>query len=81
MAKFIQIIEYKTSKIDDVVAVGDEWVAATEGKRTADPWCPRAEDRDEPGHATSRSSSSRPTTTAMKNNEPARDAGDRSQDG
>jgi hypothetical protein len=35
MAKFIQIIEYKTSKIDEVQALADKWLAATEGRRTA----------------------------------------------
>ena len=48
MGKFIQIIEYKTSKIDDVLATGDEWLAATEGRRTATGGV-LAEDRDNPG--------------------------------
>jgi hypothetical protein len=32
---FIQIMEYKTSKFDEIQALADKWVAATEGKRTA----------------------------------------------
>jgi hypothetical protein len=32
--KFVQLIEYKTSKPDEVAALMDEWVTATEGKRT-----------------------------------------------
>jgi hypothetical protein len=32
---FIQIIEYKTSKIDDLTAALDGWLEATKGKRAA----------------------------------------------
>jgi quinol monooxygenase YgiN len=32
---FVQIIEFKTSKIDEVRKLEREWQAATEGKRTA----------------------------------------------
>ena len=32
---FIQIIEVKTSKIDEMRALDDEWEKATEGRRTA----------------------------------------------
>lgn len=32
--KFIQIIEYRTSDIDAVQKVGEDWEQATEGKRT-----------------------------------------------
>jgi quinol monooxygenase YgiN len=32
---FIQIIEVRTSKIDEMRAIDDEWEKATEGKRTA----------------------------------------------
>lgn len=32
---FIQIIEYKTSKFDELSAALDGWLAATEGKRAA----------------------------------------------
>jgi quinol monooxygenase YgiN len=45
---FIQIIEFKTGKIDEVNAAGDRWLAATEGKRTAAGGV-IAEDRDQPG--------------------------------
>lgn len=48
MGKFIQVIEYRTSKIDEVQALGEQWLAATEGKRTATSgWI--AEDRDNRG--------------------------------
>ncbi|MEX1008433.1 MAG: DUF1330 domain-containing protein [Acidimicrobiia bacterium] len=33
--KFVQIIEYKTTKFDEVINLLDEWLAATEGKRLA----------------------------------------------
>jgi quinol monooxygenase YgiN len=45
---FVQIIEMKTSKIDEVQKLDKEWQAATAGKRTAT----RAlvtQDRDNPG--------------------------------
>jgi hypothetical protein len=32
---FIQIIDSRTSKIDEITALDREWEAATEGKRTA----------------------------------------------
>jgi hypothetical protein len=32
--KFVQVIEYTTSRYDEVEKLMDEWVAATEGKRT-----------------------------------------------
>jgi hypothetical protein len=32
---FVQIIEFRTSKPDEMQAVADEWVEATEGKRKA----------------------------------------------
>ena len=35
MAKFIQIIEYTTTRKDEVDALMDEWMQRTEGKRTA----------------------------------------------
>ncbi len=31
---FVQIIEFKTSRYDEVEKLMDEWLAATEGKRT-----------------------------------------------
>jgi hypothetical protein len=32
--KFVQIIEYTTSRYDEIDKLMDEWMAATEGKRT-----------------------------------------------
>jgi quinol monooxygenase YgiN len=32
--KFVQIIEFKTSRYDEINKVMDEWMAASEGKRT-----------------------------------------------
>lgn len=32
---FVQIIEYKTSRADELNALTDQWMAATEGRRTA----------------------------------------------
>ena len=32
---FIQIIEFRTTRIDEVETVMDEWLVATEGKRSA----------------------------------------------
>jgi hypothetical protein len=32
--KFVQIIEYTTTRPDDVTRIMDEWMAATEGVRT-----------------------------------------------
>jgi quinol monooxygenase YgiN len=48
MAKFVQIIEMKTSKYDEIDALEQEWKKATEGKRTLrrDTVC---QDRDHPG--------------------------------
>jgi hypothetical protein len=34
MAKFVQIIEYQTSKFDEMQKLTDDFRAATEGKRT-----------------------------------------------
>ena len=45
---FVQIIEFKTSKIDQMRAVGQEWEKATEGKRTTRQRV-MCEDRDNPG--------------------------------
>jgi quinol monooxygenase YgiN len=45
---FIQIIEYRTSRIDEIVALMDEWLAQTEGKRTATR-STQAQDRENPG--------------------------------
>ena len=32
--KFVQLIEFTTSRYDEVNAIMDEWMAATQGKRT-----------------------------------------------
>lgn len=45
---FVQTIEFETSRIDEVRQLEDEWVAATEGKRTATRSMLCA-DRDRPG--------------------------------
>ncbi len=47
MAKFIQIIEYKTSRIDEVDKMLDEFVNSTQGKRTTSRVSSTA-DRDQP---------------------------------
>ncbi|MGA2037266.1 MAG: hypothetical protein ABSH04_06755 [Acidimicrobiales bacterium] len=46
--EFVQIIEYRSSKLAEIQAVADEWQRATEGKRKAlrSVLC---QDRDEPG--------------------------------
>jgi quinol monooxygenase YgiN len=46
--KFVQIVEFKTSKIDEIRALQEEYRAATEGKRTATRAMVCA-DRDNPG--------------------------------
>jgi len=33
--RFVQIIEFQTSRIDEILALNDEWREATQGKRTA----------------------------------------------
>lgn len=45
---FIQIIEFKTSRIDEVEALMDEWIERTKGKRSAARSVLTA-DRDETG--------------------------------
>ena len=45
---FVQIIEFRTSKIGEMEAVGDEWEKATAGKRKVRRRY-LAEDRDNPG--------------------------------
>jgi len=45
--KFIQIIEFTTSRADELDAMLDEWLAKTEGKRTATRGV-EARDRDRP---------------------------------
>jgi len=48
MAKFVQIIEYQTSKFDEMQKAADEYRAATEGRRTVGRVAVCA-DRDRPG--------------------------------
>jgi hypothetical protein len=48
MAKFVQIIEYQTSKFDEMQKLTDEYRAATEGRRTVGRVAVCA-DRDRPG--------------------------------
>ena len=45
---FIQIIEYRTSRIDELGALMDEWLAQTDGKRSATR-STQAQDREQPG--------------------------------
>lgn len=45
---FVQIIEFRTSKIDEMRAIGDEWEAAAAGDRKARRRV-MCEDRDQPG--------------------------------
>jgi hypothetical protein len=45
---FVQIIEYRTSKADEMEAVADEWEKASEGKRKARRRV-LCQDRDDPG--------------------------------
>lgn len=45
---FVQVIEFRTGKINEMEAVGDEWEKATEGKRKVRRRY-LAEDRDTPG--------------------------------
>ena len=45
---FVQIIEFKTSNIDEIRQIGKEFEAATQGKRTATRMT-LCEDRDRPG--------------------------------
>ena len=45
---FIQVIEYRTARIDELNAAMDEWLAKTEGKRTSTR-STQAQDRDNPG--------------------------------
>jgi hypothetical protein len=45
---FIQVMEYETTKPDEMSALLDEWIAATEGKRTATHDM-HTRDRDHPG--------------------------------
>jgi quinol monooxygenase YgiN len=47
--RFVQIMEFTTSRIDELEAVDDEWMRATEGKRTMLRETVYA-DRDQPNH-------------------------------
>lgn len=49
MAKFVQIIEFDSDKVDEMRKLDEEWIKATEGKRTAARQMMCA-DRDNPGH-------------------------------
>ena len=48
MSSFIQIMQLRTSKIDEIRAAVDEWQKATEGKRTVGRSAV-CQDRDNPG--------------------------------
>jgi quinol monooxygenase YgiN len=48
VAKFVQIIEFKTSRADEIEAMHDQWQKDTQGKRTADR-VTITRDRDRPG--------------------------------
>jgi len=71
---FVQIIEFRTSKIAEVQEVGNEWEKATEGKRKARRTI-LCEDRDNPGryfnivffdsHAAAMENSAMPETDAL----------------
>ena len=45
--KFVQVIEYSTSKADEMRALNEEWRTKTEGKRTASQ-AMLCQDRDDP---------------------------------
>ena len=46
--KFVQIIEFKTSRTDEMDAIEQQWRQATEGKRTLSREL-KTQDRDRPG--------------------------------
>jgi quinol monooxygenase YgiN len=46
--KFVQIIEFTTSRVDELNQLMDEWLASTDGRRTAARGV-QAQDRDRPG--------------------------------
>jgi hypothetical protein len=48
MAKFVQIIEFQTDNIDDMIKLEQEYLKATEGKRSSGHGLTCA-DRDKPG--------------------------------
>lgn len=45
--KFIQIIEFRTSRIEELDALLDDWLERTEGTRTTS-WQTQTKDRDQP---------------------------------
>jgi hypothetical protein len=45
---FVQIIEFRSSKVDEMQALGEEWAKATEGKRTVRRRI-LCQDREDPG--------------------------------
>jgi len=45
--RFVQIIEFQTSNLDEMMALDKKWEKATEGKRTATA-VTRTQDRDRP---------------------------------
>ena len=46
--KFVQIIEFQTSRLDELMALDQKWRDETEGKRTATAMT-MCQDRDRPG--------------------------------
>jgi quinol monooxygenase YgiN len=46
--KFVQIMEFQTSRLDEMMALDKKWRDATEGKRTATAMT-ISQDRDRPG--------------------------------
>ncbi len=48
MGKFVQTIEYQTKKFDEMQKAVDEWMSATEGKRSSGRTLD-CSDRDKPG--------------------------------
>ena len=45
---FVQVMQLRTSKVDEIRAAADEWDTATKGKRTVERSV-LCQDRDEPG--------------------------------
>jgi quinol monooxygenase YgiN len=45
---FVQLVEFKTSKADEMKSLVEEWARTTEGKRTARRWV-LGQDRDNSG--------------------------------
>src|SRR5436309_1726242 len=72
--RFVQIIEFRTNRIDEFNQLLDEWVASTEGQRTATRGqLTRDRDRADtyvqivefPSHEEAMENSNRPDTTAF----------------